>query len=321
MTTPQLPHIRALSFSLPQAQQLASLKYQQGRYAAQACISPDWLASLTRHSDQQADLLLSTLTLDGIAFNYQQAITFSRSLHLAELSATQIQQLHQQLHPKGGQWRSLKLTLPLRHQSGQQLVIASHSNPVAESIELALQQLRGHIAAEVEPLIAIPVFIYDLLQLFPFLNGNRRIALLLLRELLIEQGHEVLQYQSMEALILRTDPQLYTQLYACSRQQAPLQDWLMYYWQLLQQCYQGFEQACAQNGISNKRGSKTQLIQQTLASFEQPFSLSELQQQLPSIGPDMIRKVVRDCRKLGLLQSTGRGRAAKWIYNHGAAGY
>lgn len=313
MKTTATFNLSQTSYSLAQSQQLAALKYRQGRYQAQAPASADWLANLAQRSQQQADLLLSTLTLDGAAFTYLTALKYVQGLQLKHLNAQHIQQLHQQLHPKGGQWRELKLSLPLRHLSGQRISISSHSTPVTQGIDQQLHNLRGHIAAGIEPLVAIPIFIAEFLQLFPFLNGNRRIALLLLRQLLIEQGHSVLQYQALEPLVLKDDPQFYSQLYAYSQQQASPAEWLSYCWQVLQQGYENFQLAYQQANISNKRGGKTQLIKQTLASFDGPFSLTELGQQLPTIGPDMIRKVVRQCRQEGWLQATGRGRNAKWV--------
>lgn len=311
MTIPLLQSIDSLS--LEQSQQLAAIKYQQGRFAARPSISADWLASQAIKAEQQAADLLVHSTADGVDFNYLQALQSSKNISTQNLTPKRIQQLHQQLHPKGGQWRQLTLSQALRHQPTEKHLIKASKASTEQTLEALIVALQQALEDKAEPLIVIPIFAYRLLVLFPFLNGNRRIGLLLAKQLLIEHGHEVFRYQALEEFFVGSDPQLYHQLYLCSQQQAPLQDWLMFWWQQIERCYQAFDKALANNHIKPQRGGKTQLIKETIRQFDQPFALHELHQQLPSIGTDLIRKVVRDCREEGWLALTGRGRQAKWF--------
>ena len=308
MNQTQLSQLR---LSLQQAQLLASLKYQQGLFDASQHYSADWLARLAVLAQQKSAQLLSHCKLDDISFDYSQGQRFAQGLKLSSLATADILALHRQLHPKGGQLRQLNLSQPLRHQPDQQLQI---SKALANHQQLTqlIDDLRQTIQQGGEPLIAIPLFIYQLLLAFPFLNGNRRVALLLGRQLLIEQGVEVLQYQSLEAQIVGSDPQLYQLLYNCSHLNGSLEDWLCYWWQLFLNCYQRFFKDAQESPIKNYRGGKTQLIKQTIQQMDGAFALTELQQQLPTVGADLIRKVVRECRNQGWLASTGRGRLAKW---------
>ena len=307
-----LSQLHSLNFSLQQAQQLAKLKQLQGMYSAANHYSPDWLANLEVRADQQAATLLSHSTIDEMSFDYAQGLRFVKNLKLTELKVTDLLQLHQQLHPKGGQLRQLKLSQPLRHQADQVFAIPVDKASV-KHLEQLIMALRKALAEDVDPLISIPVFIYELLLAFPFLNGNRRVALLLAKRLLSEQGHSVINYQALEAQIIGNDPQLYQHLYLCSHGKNSIQDWLSYWWQLISHCYQDFFAAAQHNPIKNYRGGKTQLIRNNIQQMQGAFSLAELQQQLPTVGTDLIRKVVRDCRNEGWLQSTGRGRSAKWV--------
>ena len=304
----------SLSLGLVQAQKLANLKYQQGRFASLDAISPDWLASEATKANTIAAGLLSHSHADGMIFNYAQAQSFAAQINLQQLTPDVIRQLHQQLHPKGGQWRQLSLSQPLRHQPQQKHLIKNNSTSPELLVAELIEHLKEAIRQNIDALIAVPLFAYHFLLLFPFLNGNRRVALLLAKQLLAQHGHEALNYQALELSMVGSDPQFYHQLYLCSQQQAPIQDWLSYWWQHIDHCYQRFDKAIKNNHIKKHRGGKTQLIQATIPQLPQPFSLTELQQQLPSIGFDLIRKVVRSERDKGLLQLTGRGRGAKWLY-------
>lgn len=57
---------------------------------------------------------------------------------------------------------------------------------------------------EVEPLIAIPVFIHDFLCIHPFNDGNGRMSRLLTTLVLYQNGFYVGKYISLEAKIART---------------------------------------------------------------------------------------------------------------------
>ena len=65
---------------------------------------------------------------------------------------------------------------------------------------------------ELEPLIAIPVFIHDFLCIHPFNDGNGRISRLLTTLLLYRSGFEVGKYISLEAKIAKNKDLYYNAL-------------------------------------------------------------------------------------------------------------
>ena len=67
---------------------------------------------------------------------------------------------------------------------------------------------------ELEPLIAIPVFIHDFLCIHPFNDGNGRMSRLLTTLLLYRNGFYVGKYISLEAKIARNKDLYYDALYA-----------------------------------------------------------------------------------------------------------
>jgi DNA-binding HxlR family transcriptional regulator len=44
-----------------------------------------------------------------------------------------------------------------------------------------------------------------------------------------------------------------------------------------------------------------------------PFSISEIEEACPGISRDMVRVILRAMKAEGLIQPTGKGRAAKWV--------
>jgi DNA-binding GntR family transcriptional regulator len=44
-----------------------------------------------------------------------------------------------------------------------------------------------------------------------------------------------------------------------------------------------------------------------------PFSITELEEACPGVSRDTVRMVLRSLKAEGLIESTGKGRSAKWI--------
>ena len=70
---------------------------------------------------------------------------------------------------------------------------------------------------ELEPLIAVPVFIHDFLCIHPFNDGNGRMSRLLTLLLLYRSGFEVGKYISIEMHIEKTKNVYYDALEEASR--------------------------------------------------------------------------------------------------------
>lgn len=62
---------------------------------------------------------------------------------------------------------------------------------------------------ELEPLIAIPIFIHDFLCIHPFNDGNGRMSRLLTTLLMYRSGFYVGKYISLEALIAKNKSEYY----------------------------------------------------------------------------------------------------------------
>ena len=292
------------------AQQLANLAHQCGRAGALQQYSPDLLSAMQVKS-QQAAAALNDRPEQG--FHYQQALQYLPSLNARGVLRSQdICALHRQLNPLGGQLRHVKPRLPLRYIEGEYLQTACTTAAIEGCLEQLLQQLHHALADGVDPLVAIPLFGLDFMRIFPFLDGNRRMLLLLTRHLLSRHGHPVMACVDIESEIAATEKAFYQSLYHSSQpDQVPLR-WLTFWWVVLMRVYQRFNRQVQQAGINRGRGAKTALVKHFISQQKEPFLFTDISAAFPTIGTDMIRVVLRRLRDQGLVQASGRGRGARW---------
>lgn len=164
------------------------------------------------------------------------------------------------------------------------------------------------------PLLLIALFILDFLCIHPFSDGNGRVARLLTLLLLYRAGYHVGKYISLERIIEQSKETYYESLEASSKDWHEglhnSRPWQGYFFGMLLAAYKEFEERV---GIIRKRpgNKRTQLIH-AIRENNGKFSISDLEFLCPNISRDMIRKVLRELRDQGLIQSDGMGRGAKW---------
>ena len=64
--------------------------------------------------------------------------------------------------------------------------------------------------------------------------------------------------------------------------------------------------------IERGRGAKGDRVRAEVLRRNVPFSISDIEQACPGVSRDMIRVVLRAMKSEGLIESTGKGRSAKW---------
>lgn len=65
--------------------------------------------------------------------------------------------------------------------------------------------------------------------------------------------------------------------------------------------------------IERSRGSKGDRVRAEVLARSLPFSISEIEESCPGVSRDMVRLVLRAMKSEELIESTGKGRGAKWI--------
>ncbi|MCP3909060.1 MAG: Fic family protein [Oceanicoccus sp.] len=301
--------LQQLQLPLAISQQLADLRYRQGLLSASSSLSTDLLAGMAVKSQLSASKIMAAKD-SSPNFNYSQALSYLSTIKAQPLSCALIKALHQQLNPQGGRWRSVKLKVSRRDQPDKQLLVPAGQEAIAAAMELLVSEFNQAIHNGVEPLVAIPLLLMELMKTFPFFDGNRRLALLLARQLLDHQGYDVVNTIDLESEMIATERAFYRSLnHSDSTNPIP---WLSYWWVLIRRLYQRFDRQIQHANISPGRGSKTALIERFVKQQQHPFRYGDVCRAFPTISNDHIRMILRSLKERHIILTEGKGRGAVW---------
>src|SRR2546423_7509640 len=164
----------------------------------------------------------------------------------------------------------------------------------------------------VHPLVALAAFNLDFLCVHPFRDGNGRVSRLLLLLGCYQLGYEVGRYISLERLIEENKERYYETLELSSQgwhegkhDPWPLINFLLY---ILKLAYGEFESRVGQT--SSPKGAKTEMVEAVIESQKEPFTISDLERACPGVSRDMVRRVLRQLKQAGCVESIVRGPGA-----------
>ncbi len=308
--------IDKLNTSLPakSLQLFAEIKYQQGFFDGNKAPSADLLSALKKASVDSASSIMATPPEFSVVFDYQSGIRYQSQLKTKQIQPNHLQEMHAHLNPKGGQWRTVRLKKSRRDVKGQVLHINNSGQQITDEIGALFGKLHEAKAQDYDPLLYIPLLLADVLRIFPFYDGNRRVCLLLARYLFSNNGHGVIRYVDLETEIAATNKAFYRALFQVSIEDPDnVSPWLSYWWVIINRLYQRYFRQIEHAAIKPGRGEKKALIKRYVQQQKQPFRFSEICQALPSISSETIRVTLRQLQQQGSVNSTGRGRAARWV--------
>lgn len=183
--------------------------------------------------------------------------------------------------------------------------------------DLCAAYVRLTDGGSVPPLLIIATTVFDFLCIHPFRDGNGRVSRLLTTLLLIRHGFDVSRYVSLERLVEETKEDYYRILEECSRGwhegHNPILPWWNYFLGVLRRAYVQFSQQVE----GGQTPPKTQLATRLILAQVGPFSLADVQAQLPGISPQLLRKVLAELKAQGRVSLRGRGRGARWEVRQG----
>ena len=163
------------------------------------------------------------------------------------------------------------------------------------------------------PLLAAGAFVFDFLCIHPFRDGNGRVSRLLTLLLLYQLGYEVGRYLSLERIIEQEEETYYEVLAASSagwhEAEHDLLPWWNSFLSVLRQAYRDLEQRL---DIVDSGVGKSELVRQAVLKRVGAFTLREVSEECPSASGGLVRKVLSEMKKEGLVILTGRGRGARW---------
>ena len=165
----------------------------------------------------------------------------------------------------------------------------------------------------IPPLLIVATFVFDLLCIHPFRDGNGRVSRLAATLLLQAHGFQVPRYVSLERLVEQSKEEYYAVLAECSQGwhagRNDLIPWLNYFLSVLRHAYKEFER---QVESTKARPAKSDLVRQTILAQVEQFTLGDLAAQLPSASTQLIKKILAELKKQGKIRLVGRGRGARW---------
>ncbi len=163
------------------------------------------------------------------------------------------------------------------------------------------------------PLLAVANFVFDFLCIHPFRDGNGRVSRLLTLLLLYQHGYTVGRYISLERIVEEGKETYYESLAISSRGWHECEHDLVPWWNLflsvIKQAHTEIEKRfeLVESGVG-----KTELVRAAVFQETGRFTMSDIAARCPSVSTQLVKKVLSDMKKRGIVSLEGRGRGARW---------
>ena len=169
--------------------------------------------------------------------------------------------------------------------------------------------------AEVEPLIAIPIFIHDFLCIHPFNDGNGRMSRLLTTLLLYRSGFYVGKYISLEAKIAKHKEAYYDALeqsqHGWHEECENVVPFIKYLLGTIVAAYRDFEDRFA---IVETKLPALEMVRKASMQKLGRFSKQDIRELCPSLSVSSVEGALRKLVEEGYLGREGTGRSTRYIH-------
>ncbi|SEH23109.1 Fic family protein [Selenomonas sp. KH1T6] len=169
--------------------------------------------------------------------------------------------------------------------------------------------------AEVEPLIAIPIFIHDFLCIHPFNDGNGRMSRLLTTLLLYRSGFYVGKYISLEAKIAKRKDGYYDALrqsqHGWHEGNENVVPFIKYFLSTIIAAYRDFEDRFA---LVDKKLPALEMVRKASMQKLGRFSKQDIRELCPSLSLSSVEGALRKLVEEGYLGREGTGRSTRYIH-------
>lgn len=228
-----------------------------------------------------------------------------------------ILQLHKILYsnmnnPVAGRTKTVQNYISATHPDGRTVTLFTPLTPyeTPEALDRICAEYNRVIGnMELEPLIAIPVFIHDFLCIHPFNDGNGRMSRLLTTLLLYRNGFYVGKYISLEAKIAKNKDLYYDALFAAQNGWSEGTDdplpFIKYLLGTILSAYRDFEDRFAL--VETKR-SALDTVRLAARNKIGRFSKQDIRELCPSLSVSSIEGALRKLVQSGELIREGKGK-------------
>lgn len=249
---------------------------------------------------------------------YRDALNIiHESFDAIPITRSYILQLHKIMYshmnnPMAGQMKNVQNYISATHPDGHRETLFTPLAPyeTPEALDRLCEEYNRVIGnMELEPLIAIPVFIHDFLCIHPFNDGNGRMSRLLTTLLLYRSGFSVAKYISLEAKIAK-----HKDLYYDALRQA--QDgWLegaedktpfiKYLLGTILAAYRDFEDRFA---LVEEKLPALEVVRRATLNKIGRFTKQDIREQCPALSLSSVEGGLRKLTTLGELKREGKGK-------------
>ena len=244
------------------------------------------------------------------------------SYDVIPITKNYILQLHKILYshmnnPLAGQTKTVQNYISATYPDGRTEVLftpmAPFETPAAlEKICEEYNRIIGNL--EVEPLLAIPIFIHDFLCIHPFNDGNGRMSRLLTTLLLYRSGFYVGRYISLEAKISDNKDLYYEALgkaqYGWHEGKEDADPFIKYLLGTILAAYKDFEDRFE---IIEEKLPALELVRKAVQNKIGKFSKQDIRELCPSLSISSIEGSLRTLVKEGELMRGGSGKATYYV--------
>jgi Fic family protein len=220
------------------------------------------------------------------------------------------------LSSDAGEWKKRNNEIVEILPNGERKVrfVPTSAKATPKTMEMLCRNYRDASHDELAPsLLVVATFVFDLLCIHPFRDGNGRVSRLATTLLLQAHGFQVARYISLERLVEESKDEYYALLADCSQGwhdgKNEIVPWWNYFLSVLHRAYKEFEQ---QVESVEARPAKSDLVRQTVLAQVEQFTLGDLAVQLPAASLQLIKKVLAELKKRGKIRLISRGRGARW---------
>lgn len=232
------------------------------------------------------------------------------------IKSNYILQIHKEMYQFmgvnfGGKFKDTPNEIDAVYPDGHKEIIFKPLEPfeTPEAINRLCEEYNDAINKyNIDPLIAIPVFIHDFLCVHPFNDGNGRLSRLLTTLLLYKSGYFVGKYISLEKKIQITKQEYYLALSQSSRKWLESENddtpFIKYLLGTILSAYRDFEDRV---NVASKKMSSFEMVEKAVNSKLGKFTKSDIMELCPEIGRASVENALKKLCDEGIIEKHSAG--------------
>lgn len=238
------------------------------------------------------------------------------------ISKNYILQMHKMLYshmnnPMAGQTKNIQNYISATYPDGHTEVLFTPLSPIEtpNALEKICDEYNVIVGnMEVDPLIAIPIFIHDFLCIHPFNDGNGRMSRLLTTLLLYRSGFYVGKYISLEAIIAKNKSEYYTSLNIAGKNWHDEKEdnipFIKYLLGIILSAYQAFEDRFS---IVEEKIPALEMVRKATYQKLGRFTKQDIRELCPTLSVSSIELALRKLISEGEIKREGSGRSINYV--------